>query len=103
PAGPSPSMRRAASAADVVLPPEREVEQEPQAHAVALLEQAVDGGLREVVGLPAELRQLAPRHVAQAIEEPLVDRHPEALLGPVDDLVGDHAADGLLEDVLELA
>ena len=57
----------------------------------------------EEVGLRAELVELAARRVAEPVEEPLVDRHAEALLRPVDQLVRDHAAHGALEDVLQLA
>ena len=55
----------------------------------------------EEVGLVAELLEIASDPLPEAVEEPFVDRHAEALLRPVDQLVRDHAADRLLEDVLE--
>src|SRR5262245_45929557 len=42
------------------------------------------------------------KHLAQLVVEPAADRHVEALLGPVDDLVGDQSRGGSLENVFGL-
>src|SRR5215510_15904195 len=62
-----------------------------------------DRAVIEVAALTrAAVGQCVVEHLAQFVVEPPADRNIEALLGTVDDLVGDHSRGGSLENVLGL-
>src|SRR5258708_9609381 len=85
---------------DVLLPPKREIEQIPGLLRASLRKNPPHFGRIEKIGAPREVVELASRRVAQPLEEPFMNRHAEALLGPINDLVGNDSADRLLKDVL---
>src|SRR5258708_24159036 len=85
---------------DVLLPPQREIEQIPGLLRTSLRKNPPHFGRIEEIGAAREVVEFTARRVAQPLEEPLMDRHPEALLGPINDGVGNDSTDRFLEDVL---
>src|SRR5439155_21565945 len=94
-------LNRHRLALDEVLMPEREVEDDPRGQPFALVNEAERLPSVEDVRARAEPVDRAARGPAEPIEEPLVHGDPESLLGAIDELVGDDAAYGLLQAVLQ--
>src|SRR5688572_30243326 len=65
------------------------------------LEQPLDGTRLEVASrTQTAIEQQISTHVSQLVSKPSLERNAESFLGPVDDLIRQEAANGLLEDVL---
>src|SRR4051794_6208441 len=89
--------------ADILAPPQREVEQVPDLGPISRRQYPLHSVRIKKVCLSCELSEDTTAVVPEPVEEELVNRDAESLLGPVNQLVRDHPANCTLEHALELA